>query len=1058
MSRYGHVTFIKAGAGSGKTYRLTAELEAALRSGSARPAGIIGTTFTVKAAAELGERVYERLLRAGQLALAERSAEALIGTVHSVCERLLQRFAFELGLSPQLNVMSIEDGTRFFNQALDQALQLADMRRMNGYAYRLGMVEKGAPDWQRTVKQIADVARENDLGASALRAMGERNAAALLAFFDDPLSGDLTSGLIDGVRQAAAMPEDGTKATSQYKGILADAQAKLAQPDCPWQVWMRLATASPAKKSISHAEPVQALAAAYERHPGLKRDLRGFLEGVFRIAADSLARFAQLKMDHGLLDFADLEQKTLHALDVDPVRQRLASELDLLLVDEFQDTNPMQLALFLKLARLAKRAVFVGDVKQAIYEFRGCDPSLVFETVAGLAAGNAATDILTRSWRAQPPLADYLNEVFAENFKAEMDRESVVLAAQRQPLPGPAVCAWTLPRKADRADAIVGGIARLVAAQTLVFDPLTEQERPIRYGDVAVLARTNDHVEQLAQALRRRHIPMKMTLKGLLATAEVALAKSCLRRVADRADTLATAEIMALAEGREPEQWLGERLDWLAAGGDPHTWGEADHPLVARLAALREDAALRSPVELVARVLNDVDIRRIVTAWGPDEMRAAQRQKNLDAFLNLAVEYEKHAAAHHDPGTLTGFLFWLEHPNSPDLDLQPVVTTGDAVHVLTYHRAKGLEWPVVVCTDLGYEERMATWDVRVEQAGAFDIERPLAGRELRYWPNIFGRRKRGVAIRDAIEGSPEGQACRQKTWAERKRLAYVGMTRARDRLVLVVPEGNLAKDAWLASFRTEFAIPTGPTLALPGGRTIATSTHTLGEATERQPTPYAPRWFERRQRREHPRRYLQPSALPPVAGATVGEVVAFGERLPLKGDAMADVGDGLHAVIAAELVNPLPPAKALARAETILAAHGILDCLAAADAVAAAGRWQRALQRRFAPSRLEVEAPVRQPRGGQTLRGFVDLLAETADGWVIVDHKSSPQRRSTWEAEALKHSGQLAGYRDALCAAGRTVAGCYIHFAVTGGLVQVRLPPRDPVASNLKLLGASAAP
>ena len=107
-----HVTFISAGAGSGKTYRLTVELERALLAGETTPAGIIGTTFTVKAATELRERVRHRLLAAGHLDLAERSAESLIGTVHSVCERLLKRFAFELGLSPQLNVMSIEDGNQ----------------------------------------------------------------------------------------------------------------------------------------------------------------------------------------------------------------------------------------------------------------------------------------------------------------------------------------------------------------------------------------------------------------------------------------------------------------------------------------------------------------------------------------------------------------------------------------------------------------------------------------------------------------------------------------------------------------------------------------------------------------------------------------------------------------------------------------------------------------------------------------------------------------------------------------------------------------------------------
>ena len=107
-------------------------------------------------------------------------------------------------------------------------------------------------------------------------------------------------------------------------------------------------------------------------------------------------------------------------------------------------------------------------------------------------------------------------------------------------------------------------------------------------------------------------------------------------------------------------------------------------------------------------------------------MCAVQRQKNLDAFLSLAVEHEKHAAVHHDPGTLTGFLLWLEHPSSPDLDLQPVVTTGDAVHVLTYHRAKGLEWPLVVCTDFDYEPLPRTWDVRVELTGTRASSPPTA--------------------------------------------------------------------------------------------------------------------------------------------------------------------------------------------------------------------------------------------------------------------------------------------------------------------------------------------
>src|SRR5690606_22946008 len=163
---FAHVTFISAGAGSGKTYRLTEELEKALTEGGIAPSAVIGTTFTVKAAGELKERVRSRLIESGRMQLGEQMAQALIGTVHSVCERLLQRFAFELGLSPALEVMSLEDGRRFFNQALDDVLSLPRVREMNALAARLGQ-----EDWQAAVKAVADKVRENDLGPQALPAM-----------------------------------------------------------------------------------------------------------------------------------------------------------------------------------------------------------------------------------------------------------------------------------------------------------------------------------------------------------------------------------------------------------------------------------------------------------------------------------------------------------------------------------------------------------------------------------------------------------------------------------------------------------------------------------------------------------------------------------------------------------------------------------------------------------------------------------------------------------------------------------------------------------------------
>ncbi len=142
-------------------------------------------------------------------------------------------------------------------------------------------------------------------------------------------------------------------------------------------MWLRLSKEKATKKSESHAARVRDAAQCYEVHADFHADIRGYIDRLYAIAAGTLERFQTLKTQRGLIDFTDMEQLTLRALDNAVVVERLDDELELLLVDEFQDTNPMQLALFMKLARIATRVIFVGDVKQAIYAFRGCDPELV---------------------------------------------------------------------------------------------------------------------------------------------------------------------------------------------------------------------------------------------------------------------------------------------------------------------------------------------------------------------------------------------------------------------------------------------------------------------------------------------------------------------------------------------------------------------------------------------------------------------------------------------------------------------------------------------------------
>ena len=135
------VKLISAGAGSGKTYRLTQEMVGLLKAGT-RASGIIATTFTAKAAAELEERVRTKLLEEGLTEQANDLSNALIGTVHGLGVKLLKLFAFEAGVSPQVSIIADEDSQLFFNQSLSQILTQERVDRINELCDRLGLTKK----------------------------------------------------------------------------------------------------------------------------------------------------------------------------------------------------------------------------------------------------------------------------------------------------------------------------------------------------------------------------------------------------------------------------------------------------------------------------------------------------------------------------------------------------------------------------------------------------------------------------------------------------------------------------------------------------------------------------------------------------------------------------------------------------------------------------------------------------------------------------------------------------------------------------------------------------
>ena len=242
-----NIRFISAGAGSGKTYRVTEDLQKMLASGAVNPAGVIATTFTRRAATELRERVRQILLADGNAEQAAQMGQALIGTVNGVCGELLVRFAFEAGLSPDQKVLEEEQGMRLFGAALEGILAEHPERilTLNAMARRLGKTTKwGEPDWRREVMAVASAARANNMLPDQIRSWTETSTADLLAEFEPPYKNDrdLNADLLTAINHAIDSidsDDDKTKATANYVRMLWGARVALQQERLQWSEWVK---------------------------------------------------------------------------------------------------------------------------------------------------------------------------------------------------------------------------------------------------------------------------------------------------------------------------------------------------------------------------------------------------------------------------------------------------------------------------------------------------------------------------------------------------------------------------------------------------------------------------------------------------------------------------------------------------------------------------------------------------------------------------------------------------------------------------------------------------
>lgn len=1037
----GTIRIISASAGTGKTHRLAEELCTRIMTGDARPEAILATTFTNKAAGELKSRIRTRLLGEGRVEEALRLDAARIGTVNSVCGRLVSDFTFELGLSPELDVLDEDAAKAELRRAIPRVVGAEEMEELTVLDERLSDA-----DWQGNVQSIVDLARTNNLSSTDLVSCADRSVAGFIELLPRP--GDAAA--IDADMQAALqafvdrVEDDGKKNT---KTALQEVRHALIQlrsgKEMAWQEWQKLTRLAPAVAWKEAAEPVRHAAVAHAAHPRFREDIEAIIRKVFQVAGEVLAVYTSHKSETGSIDFVDQEAHALHLLSQDEVCARLRDGLDLVLVDEFQDTSPIQLAIFLKLADLAAESIWVGDQKQAIYGFRGTDPALMDAAVTAIETGGSAVDVLDRSWRSRADLVNLTSDLFAEAFKcSDIPPARVRIEAAEELLPepqglGPVLERWALDasnRQAD-ADALAAGVRELLADEKVVVrDPVSGQARRVRAGDVAILCRMNAVCDSIAAALDNTGVPAVRRRAGLLSTPEARLVVAGLRYWIDDRDALAAAELARILE--YPDQgdaWLDRLVE------SPGIGAFEEMSVLATIRDARDARPLQGTVGVLDAVLAAVDTREMCLRWGNSD----RRLDNLDALRAFAVQYAETCETEGTGCTPAGLVASLDELAGDETDMQASFPGGDSVTVSTWHSAKGREWPVTILFEINKGRGSNALGVAVMNDGdALDIQAPLAGRWIRYWPSPYHARTDKTALHDRLREHPTSVEARARDAQEQLRLLYVVWTRARDRLILVTRSGKGLDSGplTLLSDANGDALLSAP---VDGRVTWAENTLDIEQRelvpADVEPTAPVPgTWYTcPGTLPDHPPAYVAASEI--GGEGLAGEPLSLGERLPLHGDLdMTRVGNAVHGFLAADTPSFDDDTRE-SIAGGLLLSWDVAGALAAQSLLVASDNFRAWVEAQWPGATWHREWPVMLKNGdGSIVSGTADLVLGTADGYVIIDHKSFPGSAEQAVKKAQSFGGQLGAYADAVgTATGQPVIGTFIHLPVSGIVVRV---------------------
>ena len=833
---FDHTLFVEAAAGTGKTTALVGRLIGLIGRGRARLDQVVALTFTEKAAGEMKLRLRAGLERAraadgagesrGRLEQALAHLEvARIGTIHAFCADLLRERPVEAGVDPMFEVAPEEVAGRLLGEAFDTWFQrtLADpppgvrrllRRRPRGRNRRGPREALEAAAW--TLKEHRDFEagwrreqfdREATIDATmqSLEALGELALRASSATDYLARNCQEVRRFVEEVHQIEAVRG------RDHDGLEADLRDLSRARSWRWRGGRRRygpllsRTEAVAQRDRVKME-LEALVAACDADlaPLLREELRPVV-----------AEYERLKARNGVLDFLDLLLKARDLVrDQHSVREALESRFTHYFVDEFQDTDPLQAEILMRLATTgavsddwrdaapaAGRLFLVGDPKQSIYRFRRADVGVYEDVKRALGAHGAAVLHLSTSFRSVPSLQGLVNCAFEPAMQGEAERGQAGYVAlqphREEPSQQPSIVALPVPRpygdygsivnwRIDESlpDAVGAFVHWLVEHSGWhVEDAETGQPVPVQARHVCILFRRlrtfwSDVSRGYVRALEARRVAHVLVGgRSFYDREEILAVRNALNAIEwpdDELRVFATLRGPLFAVGDDALLAFRYRVGSLhPLRRLPRDELDADDREIADalllLAELHADRNRLPIADTIRRLLAAVRAHAGIAIWPTGEQALA----NCLRMMDLARRFERR-------GT-TSFRAFVEHTEEQaqqgDSQDAPVVEEGtEGVRIMTVHRAKGLEFPVVVLAD---PTCRATRDVpgrHVDPARGLWTE-PLAG----------------CAPRELLEAAQDEL---ERERHEAVRVAYVAATRARDLLVVPVV-GDKKIDGWL---------------------------------------------------------------------------------------------------------------------------------------------------------------------------------------------------------------------------------------------------------------------